>query len=58
MISVQKLLARKQLLLERLGENDPGPHEREEIQRLLAQIDTALNMIEENGPTTAKAEVT
>jgi hypothetical protein len=56
MISVQKLLARKQLLLERLGEDDPGPHERDEIARLLAQIDTALNMIEENELT--KAEVT
>jgi hypothetical protein len=58
MISVQKLLARKQLLLERLGKDDAGPHERDEIERLLAQIDAALNMIEENELTTAKDEVT
>lgn len=45
MSTVAKLLARKQALLERL-ENDPGPNEREEIQALLAQIETALNLLE------------
>ena len=50
MTTVAKLLARKQTLVERLAE-DPGPHERENIQRLLAEIDTALNRLEESGPT-------
>ena len=27
-------------------ESDPGPNEREEIQTLLAQIETALNLLE------------
>ncbi|WGD55060.1 hypothetical protein QA641_14845 [Bradyrhizobium sp. CB1650] len=40
-----KLLARKQVLLERL-ESGPGPNEREEIQALLTQIETALNLLE------------
>ncbi|MEY9631818.1 hypothetical protein ABIF66_000044 [Bradyrhizobium japonicum] len=44
MSTVAKLLARKQALLERL-ESDPGPNEREEIQALLAQIETALNLL-------------
>src|SRR6266576_1934858 len=35
--------SQKQQLLERLPE-DPGPHERDEIERLLAQIDSALNL--------------
>jgi hypothetical protein len=34
MTTVAKLLAQKQRLLERLQKNDPGPHEREEIERL------------------------
>lgn len=50
MVTVEELLARKQLLLERLQEADLGPNEREQIERLLAQIDTALNLIEEQGP--------
>jgi hypothetical protein len=58
MTTVAKLLARKQLLLERLQEGERGPHERDEIQRLLAQIDTALNLIEEKAPAGAKAELT
>jgi hypothetical protein len=50
MITVAKLLARRQRLLERLQE-DPGPHERDEIGRLIAQVDTALNLLEEDGPS-------
>ena len=42
MTTAAKLLARKQSLLERLQEN-PGPHERYEIKRLLADIDRALD---------------
>jgi hypothetical protein len=45
MSTVAKLLARKQALLERL-ESDPAPNEREEIGRLLAQIETALSLLE------------
>jgi hypothetical protein len=44
-----KLLARKQQLLDRLQEN-PGPNERDEIERVLAQIDTALDLLDEAGP--------
>ncbi|MGC2083564.1 MAG: hypothetical protein WA702_09425 [Bradyrhizobium sp.] len=44
MSTVANLLARKQVLLERL-EIDPGPNEREEIERLLAQIETALGLL-------------
>lgn len=49
MTTVAKLLARKQQLLERLQE-EPGVHERAELERLLAQIDAALEFLEE-GPT-------
>jgi hypothetical protein len=49
MTTAAKLLARKQQLLQRLQE-DPGPNEREEIERILEQIDTALNQLEEIGP--------
>jgi hypothetical protein len=50
MTTVPNLLARKQQLLERL-EEDPGPNEREEIERLLEQIDTALDLLDEPGET-------
>ena len=43
-----KLLAQKKELLDRLVDN-PGPNEREEIERLLAKIDTALNWLEDAG---------
>jgi len=49
MTTAAKPLARKQLLLDRLQE-DPGPHERDEIERLLAEIDSALNSLGEAGP--------
>ncbi len=48
MTTVAKLLARKQQLLDRLQE-EPGVHERAELERLLAQIDAALEFLEE-GP--------
>jgi len=38
MTTVANLLARKRLLLERREEN-PGPRERDEVERLLRQID-------------------
>jgi hypothetical protein len=49
MTTAAKLLARKRQLLERLHEN-PGPHERDEIELLLAEIDRALDSVEEAGP--------
>jgi hypothetical protein len=55
MTTVAYLLARKQQLLERLQEN-PGPNERAEIERLLAQVDAALNLLEEVGPGKANDE--
>jgi hypothetical protein len=45
MTTLANLLARKQKLLERLQE-DPGPNERDEIERLIAQINTALDLLE------------
>lgn len=53
MTSLAKLLARKQRLLERLQEG-PGPHERDEIERLLAEIDEALALLDESGPGIAE----
>ena len=44
MSTLAKLLARKQALLERL-ERDPGHNESDEIERLLAQIETALSLL-------------
>ena len=48
MTTVANLLARKQTLLERL-QNNPGPHELDEIERLLAQIDIALDLLDRSG---------
>ncbi|MBP1294196.1 hypothetical protein [Bradyrhizobium elkanii] len=45
MSTVAKLLARKERLLAQL-ESDPGPNEREEIERQIAQIETALSLLE------------
>jgi len=50
MTTVARLLARKQQLLERLQES-PGQHERDEIERLLLEIDSALDSLEETGPS-------
>ncbi len=50
MTTVAKLLGRKQRLLERLQEN-PDPHERGETVRLLMQVETALDLVEETGPS-------
>jgi hypothetical protein len=45
MTSIATLLTQKQHLLGRLEEN-PGPNEREEIERLLERIDTELNAVD------------
>jgi hypothetical protein len=50
MTTLAKLLARKQQLLERLQEDHPGQHERDEIERQLEEIDTALNLLDKAGP--------
>jgi hypothetical protein len=47
-----KLLEQKQQLIERL-QRDPGPEERDEIERLLEKIDTALNLLDKAGPGTS-----
>ncbi len=49
MTTLAKLLARKQQLVDRLQE-DPGPHERDEIERLLTEINEALNLLDDTGP--------
>ncbi|MEY9524432.1 hypothetical protein ABIF70_005573 [Bradyrhizobium japonicum] len=47
MSTVAKLLAQKQQLIEQLHA-DPGPNEREEMERLLAKVETALSWLESN----------
>jgi hypothetical protein len=54
MTTVAKLLARKRLLVDRL-QQDPGPNERDEIERLLAEIDSALDLLEDAGPGETRA---
>lgn len=49
MTTLAKLLAQKQQLLARLNEGT-GPHEREELERLLMEIEDALNFLDEAGP--------
>jgi hypothetical protein len=49
MSTIEKLLAQKQQLMEQLA-SEPGPNEREEIQRLLAKIETALTLLEPDDP--------
>ena len=44
MTTLERLLDQKQRLIERLLDN-PGRHEREQIERLLEKIDTALNLL-------------
>jgi hypothetical protein len=43
------LLARKQLLLERL-QQEPGPNERDELERQIAEIDELLDYLEKWRP--------
>jgi predicted CopG family antitoxin len=45
MTAIARLLERKSHLLELLEQN-PGPEEREQIERLLAQVNTALDLLE------------
>jgi hypothetical protein len=55
MTTLIKLLTRKQQLIQRLEEN-PGPNEQAEIERLLAEIDEALNFLDEMGPGTSRRD--
>jgi hypothetical protein len=48
MTTMAKLLAQKQQLVERL--DTAGPHEREELERLLEKINAALQSLDEAGP--------
>jgi DNA-binding MarR family transcriptional regulator len=48
MTTLAKLLAEKQQLIERLQE-DPGPEEREQIEKLLAKINRALDLLDGAG---------
>jgi hypothetical protein len=50
MSTAARLLAQKQQLTERLHAEAIGPHERDEIERLLAQIDAALNLLDGSSP--------
>jgi hypothetical protein len=49
MSTIEKLFAQKQRLMGQLA-SDPGPNEREQIERLLAKIETALSLLEPNDP--------
>jgi hypothetical protein len=53
MTSAEKLLARKQKLLERL-QDDPGPNERDEIGRQIEKIDAALDLLEKKVSTMSR----
>lgn len=55
MTTLANLLARRRQLFARL-EEEPGPHERAEIERLLAEIEEALDLLDEARPGTSKNE--
>jgi hypothetical protein len=49
MTTLGKLLAQKQELIDRLQEDEIGPEERDEIERLLEKIEAALDSLEKAG---------
>lgn len=53
MTTLARLLARRRQLVERLEEG-PGSLEREQIERLLEDIDEALDLLDEAWPGTSK----
>jgi hypothetical protein len=55
MTTLERLLVQKQQVIDRLQEN-PGPQEREELERLLEKIDTALSFLDEARPGTSRVE--
>ncbi|MCK1537556.1 MULTISPECIES: hypothetical protein [unclassified Bradyrhizobium] len=54
MSTVAKLLVQKQQVMEQLEKN-PGPNEREEIERILAKIEIALSSLGQ-GDSVAEGE--
>ena len=55
MTTLGKLLAEKQKLIERLQE-EVGPEERNEIERLLENIEAALDSLDKAGPGPNKVD--
>lgn len=55
MTTLAKLMAEKQMLLERLEQN-PGAEEREEIERLLDKINATLDLLDQAGPGISSKE--
>ena len=52
--TLDKLLAEKQALLERLQAEDLGPAERDEIERLLENVEAALQSLDKAWPGTSE----
>jgi hypothetical protein len=50
MTALAKLLVQKQELIARLQQEDIGPEERDEIERLLEKIEAALDLLDKAGP--------
>ena len=48
--TLNKLLAEKQALLERLQAEDIGPAERDEVERLLENVEAALQSLDRAWP--------
>jgi len=55
MTTLAKLLTRRRQLVER-PEQGPGSHERDEIERMLAEIDEVLDRLEEPRPGASKRD--
>jgi hypothetical protein len=52
--TLDKLLAEKQALLKRLQQENIGPAERDEIERLLENVEAALQSLDKVGPGTSE----
>jgi hypothetical protein len=46
MTTIDRLLAQKQQVLDRLQNDDVGPNERAELETILAKVNTALSLLE------------
>jgi hypothetical protein len=46
MTTIDKLVAQKRQVLDRLQDADVGPNERAELETILAKVNTALNLLE------------
>ncbi len=51
MTTLAKLLAQKQELIARLQQEEIGPEEHDEIERLLEEIEAALDSLDRTGPS-------